>query len=121
MARFKDKLVNRALGHITRILGERVEYRPKKGGSKRFKAVFSNEYEQVDPDTERVISSNSAVLLVRLCDLPTDKPKKNDEVLIIRDNVLYRVVDSREDGQGGSELFLQLVKSKSKIERARSL
>lgn len=114
------KLVNRALGHITKILGEDqgVEYRFKDGGCTVIRAVFSNQYEQVDPDTERVISSNSAVLLIRLCDIKR-APRPNDKVYIIDENIEYKVVDSREDGQGGSELFLQLIKAKSKINRVR--
>jgi hypothetical protein len=113
MANFKDNLANKILGHATRILGEKIEYRFKGGGSKVIDSIFDNEWEQVDPDTERVISTNQPILGIRLKDLER-APKNGDEVLIIRDNLVYIVQDTREDGQGGVSLFLRLKKRKTK-------
>lgn len=107
MANFKDKLVKRLLGHATRRLGEKVEYRYVNGGVKQIDAVFDNEFEQVDPDTERVVSTNQPVIGIRLSDIARE-PVVNDEVYIIRDNKTYKVQDTQEDGQGGVTLFLRL-------------
>ncbi len=116
MANFKDNLVNRILGHTTRILGEKIKYTFKKGGDVQIDAIFDQEWEQVDPDTEQVVSTNQPVLGVRLSDLK-DEPKIGDEILILRDNKKYVVQDTREDGQGGVSLFLRLQTRKTKTSR----
>lgn len=112
MANFKNNLVNRLLGHATRILGEKIIYEYVEGGTVEIDAIFDNEWEQVDPDTERVVSSNQPILGVKLKDLDR-MPKTNDIVYIKRDNEKYVVHDSREDGQGGVSLFLRLQKRKT--------
>jgi len=115
MANFKNNLVKRLLGHATRILGEEIEFRYKDGGSKKIKAIFDNEWEQVDPDTERVVSSNQPILGVRLSDLKRE-PTTGDSILILRDQKEYIIQDTREDGQGGVSLFLRLKTRRSKSE-----
>lgn len=99
-------LVDDALGILTDCLGEKVEYRSCKGGIETIDAVFDRDYVAVDPDTERVISSNSPMIGVRLRDLPS-KPVKGDIVVIGSEE--FQVIDSREDGQGGAALFLHIV------------
>lgn len=69
-------------------------------------AVFDRDYQAVDPDTERVISSNQPMIGVRLRDLPA-KPCKGDHVVIGEEE--FKVIDSQEDGQGGASLFLHVV------------
>lgn len=88
------------------VFGEDVTYEPKRGGSYDIRGIFDNQFEQVDPDTEVVISSNSPTLGVKLADLP-DVPVKGDMVIIR--NKRFRVIDSQEDGVVGSILFLHEV------------
>lgn len=120
MANFKNNLVKRLLGHATRILGEEIEFRYKDGGSKKINAIFDNEWEQVDPDTERVISSNQPIIGVRLSDL-SRAPTTGDTILIIRDQKEYLIQDTREDGQGGVSLFLRLKTRRSKTDGQEGL
>jgi len=86
-----------------------VTYMPVKGGSHAIKAIFDNQWEQVDPDTETVIASNLPRINVKLQDLKKlgIVPCKKDRVDI--KGVLYQVIDSQEDGQGASELILHKV------------
>lgn len=70
-------------------------YQPKSGGQFSIRGVFDDRAEQVDPDTERVISSNVFTFGVKLDDLPR-APEKGDKVII--KNVKYRVINSLEDG-----------------------
>ena len=104
MGNFKKNLVQLVLGNTTRLLGEKVEYRYKNGGSIKINAIFDNQWEQLDPDTERVVSTNQPVLGLRLSDL-SQAPSTGDEVLIIEENIEYVVQDTREDGQGGASYF----------------
>ncbi len=82
-----------------------VTYLPLAGGSTVITGVFNDRHNVVDPDTERVIASNIITLGVKLADLPAI-PVKNDKVSITKTGKTYRVVNSEEDGQGWTELFL---------------
>lgn len=104
MSRFKT-LVDRLLGIAVPTFGECVEYRPKSGGAYSVIAVFDNEAELVDPDTETLVSANNPRIGVRLRDLETT-PRQGDKV--VAGGKLYRVIDVQEDGQGGASLFLHL-------------
>ena len=84
--------------------GEPVTYYPKKAtGGFKIQAIFDGPFEQVDPDTEVLVASNQYTLGVKLADLPFP-PCKGDRVSVR--SVSYLVVDSQEDGQGGSEMIL---------------
>lgn len=83
--------------------GEDVLYVPKVGTPLNIRGIFDNQFEQIDPDTEIVISSNQPTLGIKLNDLPLP-PAKGDKVFV-RD-IEYRIVDSQEDGVAGSLLFL---------------
>ena len=83
-----------------------VIYKPIAGGSYNIVGIFENQYEQVDPDTERVVAANQLTLGVKLSDLPY-APQKGDKVIVR--NVTYRVIDSQEDGIAGAILFLHKV------------
>lgn len=103
MGDFRD-CVNDLLEVATCVFGEDVRYFPKRGGGGfKIRGIFDTPFEQVDPDTEAVVASNSVSLGVKLKDLPFP-PEKGDKILIRE--VAYRVIDSQEDGQGGAELFL---------------
>lgn len=85
--------------------GKPIRYQPL-GQRRRIKlnAVFDSPFEQVDPDTEILIASNQISIGIKLEDLCGLKPKKGDMVFEGKDK--YRVIDSQEDGQGGSQIFL---------------
>lgn len=84
--------------------GEPVAYtHVKKRVTRNINAIYDEIFEQVDPDTEIVVASNLLTLGIKLSDLPYP-PEKNDKVKL-RGKV-FLVVDSMEDGQGGSELQL---------------
>lgn len=105
---FKFKCrVDKMLETIINATGETVEYRPVNGGSFEICAVFDNEAQLVDPDSEQLVSSNEPAIGIRLRDLP-NFPKYND--IVVAEKETYRVIDIREDGQGGASLLLHKCK-----------
>lgn len=103
---FFGKCVSDLLGKATSdsAFGEPVEYtHTRRKIIKRINGIFDELFEQVDPDTEVVVASNLITLGIRLKDLPF-APEKLDKVKL-RGKTFF-VVDSMEDGQGGSELQL---------------
>jgi len=97
-------------GHVDRLLsvavptfGERIEYRPLSGGRYNLTAVYDQEFTQIDPDTETVISVNKPHVGLKLKDIPGE-PMQGDEVKA--DGTLYKVNEIQEDGQGGVVLWL---------------
>lgn len=104
MSRFKDKVSN-LLGTAINVFGESIEYRPKNGGSFEIEGVLDQGFEQVDPDTETVVSTNLLKLGIRLKDLPVT-PKQGDQVISLEDGKKFAVKDVQEDGQGGASLIL---------------
>ncbi len=96
----------RALGEIVvglcnSVFGDDVSYTPNGGSASSIKGVFNNAW----VDIEGVVSLKPT-LRIKLADLD-DSPGKGDEVEI--DEVEYRVMESREDGHGGTTLILQKV------------
>lgn len=104
-----DKLVCGILDCAVDVFGFDVTYMPVAGGSFTIRAIFDNNFQQVDPDTETVIASNIPRLNLKLKDLKDVGvvPCKKDRVDV--KGTLYQVVDSQEDGQGASELWLHKV------------
>ena len=98
-----DDLSADILDEAKHAFGESVTYMPKSGGSHSVIGIFNEIFSQVDPDTERVIASNQPTLGIKLDDIPV-APQKNDKVIVR--SISYRVYDSREDGEGGTQLFL---------------
>ena len=94
------------LDNATCVFGENVQFLPIAGGSFTVRAIFDNQYEQVDPDTEVVVATNQPVLGVRLSDLPA-LPQKGDR-FVVRGKY-YKIVDAQEDGQGGASLLMHKV------------
>lgn len=86
-----DGVANRAVG----VFGETVTYIPLKGAQFSITGIFDNLFEQIDPDTERVVASNQPNLGFREEDLPKP-PEKGDRVKLR--GKTYRIVDSQEDG-----------------------
>mgnify|MGYP005989024993 CR=1 FL=1 len=102
MRNFRNR-VDRLLKHCTDNFGEKVIYYPCSGGSYSIEAIFDNNYEIVDPETENVVSSNHPMIGVNLNDLNFEL-KTNDMVQVR--NLKYKITEIREDGQGGASLFL---------------
>jgi len=102
-----DKHATKAFDAIQRSVSLDAVYMPKKGGEIKLRGPFDDRVEEIDPDTERVISSNAFSFGLQLSDLP-DMPVKGDKILI-KDET-YIVVDSREDGVPGVSTVLILHK-----------
>lgn len=109
---FRDR-VDRILNSSTKVFGETVTYYPRSGGVFKIRAIFDHDYQQIDPDTEQVISANQPALGVNMNDLK-EAPETEDRVKIR--NVTYRVVDAREDGQGGATLLLYRVDERKTVD-----
>ena len=102
MTDFRER-VNKVLNHCKKNFGEDCILYPKDGGSFPIVGIFDHDYEGVDPDTEQVISANQPVLGINLND--TDFEILIGDKVKIR-NLLYKIYDKREDGQGGASLLL---------------
>lgn len=113
---FRDR-VDRILNHCKKTFGERVTYHPYKGGSIVITGIFDNRHESVDPETEQVISSNQPVLGVNLNDVDFEI-KINDKVKIR--NLLYKIIEVREDGQGGAQLILHKTEHDKKVYKKKN-
>lgn len=103
MVDFRDR-VDKVLKSCTREFGEDCTYYPSdRNGSYKLRGIFDNDWQQVDPDTEQVISSNQPVLGVNLFDLNFEiKPGGKVKIR----NLMYKIYDVREDGQGGASLLM---------------
>lgn len=100
---FRDR-VGRVLKSCTNTFGEQVTYYPPdKNGSFLLRGIFDNDFQAIDPDTEQVISGNQPVLGVNLFDL--DFEIKISGKIKLR-NLMYKIYDVREDGQGGASLLM---------------
>lgn len=111
MKDFRDR-VNNVLKKCTNAFGEVVTYYPRTGGSYNLRGIFDNEYESIDPETEQVISSNQSILGVNLNDLRFEL--KINDMIKIR-NLMYKVVEVREDGQGGASLLIHQCEHEKKV------
>jgi hypothetical protein len=84
--------------------GQSVIYTPLAGSPVTIQGVFDVPHSEIQLGHISPVSSVSPKLGIRLDDLSL-KPKKGDTVTV--GSVVYRVIDSEEDGQGGSTLKLQ--------------
>lgn len=87
--------------------GKSAQYIPKAGGSFSIDGIFDNQFEQVDPDTEIVITSNAPMFDVKTKDLQGGKAEKGDKIKI--NEIIYKVIDSQEDGLVATKLILHKV------------
>jgi len=102
-----DSLASRAFDSIKGAIGKDALYKPKAGGIIPIRGVFDDRAQEVDPDTERVVSSNIYSFGINEQDLPAE-PQKGDQVVI--DEITYKVIDSQEDGVPGVSTVLILHK-----------
>jgi hypothetical protein len=104
-------MVSSLLERAIPTFGESCEYRPASGGRYFVQAVFDDEFSQIDPQTQTVVSGNLPRIGVNLKDMPRH-PDKGDQVYISGET--FEVYDIREDGQGGATLYIR------KLEQDRS-
>lgn len=91
-------------------MGEEIQYRP--AGELSFitlNGIFEEDWTHVDPDTEIPVASNQPRVGIKLADLGGVVPKKGDRV-VVRD-LNYKVIEPRDDSQGGYMLFLHKIGS----------
>lgn len=86
--------------------GEPVVYTPKGLASVSIQGIVDMEFEQVDPNTGAIVSSNQPMLGVRDSDLPV-APQKGD--LVLMRGLNYQVIERQQDGQAGTRLLLNRV------------
>lgn len=98
-----DPLAGAIHSAVKDVFGEMVTYEPLSGGSFPIRGIFNARYTGVDPDTERLVSTNQPNLGIRAGDLAS-APVKGDRVIVR--GVWYRVNDAQEDGEGWIKLFL---------------
>jgi hypothetical protein len=110
--------VDRILTRSVETFGEWVVFYPKKGGSKRVRAIFDNEYRLVDPNTEQSVSGNQPALGLNLNDVPQEIVVNEDQFEVR--GTRFRVVDKQEDGQGGATLLLHKVRVNDRFEDTRA-
>lgn len=87
------------VGLCNDVFGDSYSYTPNEASPVSIKAVFGTAW----VDVEGTVSLKKT-LRIRLSDLPSE-PAKGDMVTI--EEVDYRVMESHEDGHGGSTLILQ--------------
>lgn len=97
--------------------GEEIKVFPQKGGVYKIRGIFDNEYQSVDPNTEQVISANQPALGINLNDVAVDI--RANDIIELR-GMKFRVIDKREDGQGGATLHLHKVKLSERIQDTRA-
>ena len=85
---------------------EPITYYPKDGGEYQIDGIYDAAYEQLDPNTEFVVSGNQITLGIKDVDLPK-KPEKGERIRAR--NMLYKIIDAQEDGVAGTVLFLHEV------------
>lgn len=88
--------------------GEDIVYEPISGGSFSIIGIFNQIHDEIDVDTQRVVASNDPTMGIKLSDL-SKAPEKGDIVRIPSRQLVFRVADSREDGEGMTELKLDRV------------
>lgn len=105
-----DTLLSVATSPCT--FGEGVEYRPLSGGRYNVKAVFDQNFEQIDPDTEATVSVQQPRIEVKLDDIPVE-PRAGDKVRLYNSDSKvfenYEVTEIQEDGIGGAVLFFKIL------------
>ena len=98
-----DKLLDTALSNSFFGEDEKIKYRPMSGGTFTIRGIYDEAWEEVDPETSVSLSVTQPNLGIKLNELAF-KPRSGDK-LELR-GCSYKVVDVREDGQGGATLFL---------------
>ncbi len=107
---FHDKVAS-VLGICTETFGEDLFYTPKlTGRAVQLRAIFDENFIQLDPNSDALVATNQPAIGVRLSDLP-DVPREGDKLrrYYLGKTTEWKVVDAQEDGQGGARLVLHRV------------
>jgi len=103
-------LVSNLQGTATRTFPEPVLYTPEGSLEIAIDGIFREPFVGIDVDAELEVGSTQPTLDVQLADLPappSNEPGgKGDRIVVVRTGVRYRVVDSQDDGEGMTKLFL---------------
>lgn len=116
MRNFQDR-VNRILNHSKKNFGESCILLPKSGGEIPIVGIFNNSHAFVDADSEQPVSDTHPTLGVNLLDLEIEI-SAGDRIQIR--NIIYKIIDPQEDGQGGATLVLHQVDHGQKIFKKKS-
>lgn len=92
--------------------GETVLFYPPCGGVFEIQAVFDNEAQAVDLQTEQLVSLTQPRIGVNLNDIKFSTP--NGTVVEIRKQK-FSISEKREDGQGGAVFLLHRVRANERI------
>lgn len=91
---FKD-LAKGVFDEVKHSLSTDAIYIPKSGGQFPVRGPFDDRVQEVDPETQVVISSNRFSFGLKLDDIP-EPPEKGDTIII--SDITYIVIEPREDG-----------------------
>lgn len=99
------ELTNSVNGLTTDVFGEAATYKPKLGAEIVINGVFAQKVVELRAGQSVGVASKRPTFWIRLSDLPA-LPTKGDQVTIRGTG--YVMVESQEDGDGGSLLVLQV-------------
>lgn len=100
-----QKLSDKCLRSVVSSLGRTVAYEHTTGEVSSLKGISAREFVEIsNQGSKTAVLANRQTLCVRIADL-AKKPAKGDQVTI--DAVIFVVIETREDGEGGSTLVLQ--------------
>lgn len=91
---------------VTNTFGQDVTYYHISGAISTLVGVFTNNYIEVSLGGDNAMSSLKPVLFVQLADLP-EEPTTGDKCVL--DSVEYKIIDSKDDGGGGTLLVLHKI------------
>lgn len=94
---------SRVMEEAKKAFGETIVYHPLGLSPFSVQAIVDEEFEQIDPNTGAIVSSQQPMIGVKDSDLPK-KPELGD-TCIVR-GVNYRVIEKQQDGQAGTRLIL---------------
>lgn len=93
--------------------GETVKFYPPCGGVYEIQAVFDNEAQAVDLQTEQLVSLTQPRIGVNLNDIKFSTPNETTIVEIRKQK--FKIVEKKEDGQGGAVFLLHRVRANERI------
>lgn len=100
--------VHNLLGHCTSTFGrDDITHAPVDWTAQAIRAIWSDTYISVDPETGVQVMSSDPNIGVRLADF-NRQPKKNDTIK--KGTVEYRIRAVEPDGEGGAVLVLEKIK-----------
>ena len=108
MVSFRE-LTDNVLDKCMDSFGEDMTYLPQgiEADGYMVRAIFDNNYQEIDIETQEAISANQSIVSVNLNRIRNNRVIKGD-IFNFR-NTSYRAIDSREDGQGGAMVLVHKV------------